>query len=318
MKKILKTVLSIMMMLSMSAYAYNDKTTRLVVPFSAGGSTDLVARIVAEGLKVNTNQNIIVENKVGAGGSIATRLVANAPNDGSVLLMSTVSTFGSNHAFMKDPGFDPVADFEHIITVASTPKVLAVRSDFPANTIQELVALLKQHPNRYVFGTTGQSTDELYVKLFARYSNTETIFVPYKGGAPALVDLLGGHTDLLIDNLPLVIQHVREGKLKLLAISWSQRLSEFPNVSTWNELGYHDMNFSAWQGIVAPQGLSTDKIANLNSSVKKILAGPDVQKRLQQAGFYTVGDSPTEAKDLTRKTYRSMIETGRKNNIVKN
>jgi tripartite-type tricarboxylate transporter receptor subunit TctC len=240
--------------------AHAQSLTRLVVPFPAGGSTDIVARIVAEGLKTSANQTVIVENKSGAGGSIATKAAANSTNDGSVLLMSTVSTFGSNHAFMIDPGFDPITDFEHIITVASTPKVLAVRSDFPVSNIQELVALLKQSPNRFVFGTSGRSTDELYVKLFSKYSNTETIFAPYRGGAPALIDLLGGHTDLLIDNLPLVLQHVREGKVKLLAVSWSHRLPEFSTVPTWSELGYHDMNISSWQGIVAPHGLEATKV----------------------------------------------------------
>lgn len=294
-----------------------DSVTKIMVPFNAGGSTDQVARIIADPLSTLINSRVVIENKPGAGGSIATRDVARAVADGSTLLMSTVSTFGSNHAFIKNPGFDPVGDFEHVITVASTPRVLVVRSDFPADSVTDLVNLLRNHPNRYVFGTSGRSADELYTLVFNRVSKTKTIFVPYKGGAPALIDLLGGHTHLLIDNLPLVLQYVKEGKLKILAVSWHQRLTEFPLVPTWAELGYHDMNISSWQGIVAPRGTPNIKIAELNRAIATALKDPVVRDKLLQAGFYPVSDTPAQSRSLAESTYRKMTDIGSRNQVIK-
>lgn len=312
----MKKILSLLMFLSLPVMA--DQGLRLVVPFPPGGSTDSVARIISGALSHELQKTVTVENRSGAGGAIATKEVAMTKPDGSTLLMSTVSTFGSNHAFMKDPGFDPLRDFEHIVTVASTPKVMVVRSDFPANSVKELVGLMKKHPAKYKFGTSGRSADELYVSLFRVLTETDATFVAYKGGAPALIDLLGGHTDILIDNLPLVIQHVRDGRVKILALSWPERLKEFPTVPTWGELGYADLNISSWQGIVAPRGLAPAEVDRINLALRNVLKNQDVQSRLSNMGFYPVGDSTAQSSQLVKQTYQKMTEVGQRAGLVKN
>jgi len=308
-----KLLVSVFLCLPITAMS---DTIKLVVPVSAGGSTDRIARIIADPLSSILKTKVLVENQPGAGTAIGARYVAKSAPDGLTLMVSTVSMFMA-YSTLPNPGYDPVQDFEHVITLAATPKVLVSRSDVPANSVPELVSLLKKNPNKFIFGSFSGSIDEIYVHLFNKVNQTQTIYVPYKGGTPALIDLLGGHTHLQMDNLPAVAQHVRDGKLKILAISWHNRLSQFPHIATWGELGYEDLNLSAWQGIVVPKNTPRDKIAQLNMAIAQVLKDPMVQTKLAELGFNIMSNSPEQARAIAVTTFRQTQNLSKSSSIVK-
>ena len=314
----MKKVLFFIMSLCVAWQVQASQTIKLIVPFSAGGNADLVARAISDGLSKELGQPVVVENRAGAGGAIATRDMAAAKPDGLTLGLSTVSTFGSNHVFFDNPLYHPIDDFEHIITVAATPKVMIVRPDFPATDIKGVIAELQKNPGRYSYGSAGRSVDELYGESFKILSKTNIKLVPYKGGAQAIVDFLGGHTEIMFDNMPLVLPYVRDGKAKLVAISWPTRLPEFPNVPTWAELGYTEISASTWYGLVAPRGLPTDQVNRINQATHKVLKDPKVIEMLSKSGAVVVADSPAQSKKLATETFQRLSKIGQDLGIKKN
>lgn len=290
---------------------------RLVVPFGPGGTTDIIARIISEKLSEEIKQPVIVENRPGAGGSIGTAHVAKANPDGLTLGITTVTTNASNHVFFTEIPYHPLRDFEYVITLAAAPKVFVNRSDFPANNIKDLVRILKENPNKFSYGSVGGGVDYLYGETFKKFTNTEMTFVAYKGGAPTLNDLLGGHIHLMVDNLPLVLPHVQSGTLNLLAISWPNRLKEFPNTPTWAELGYPQLNSDAWYGLSLPKGTPKHIIDFYNAAAKKVLADPIVKEKLNKNVVFVIADTPDQAHTRVEITLNRLEKMANDLKIVK-
>ena len=307
----------------LSTYAFAETTpikapVKLVVPFGPGGTTDIIARIISDKLSEEIKQPVIIENKPGAGGSIGAAQVAKSSPDGLTLGLTTVTTNASNHVFFADIPYHPLRDFEYVITIAATPKVFVARSDFPANNIKNLTSVVIKNPNKFSYGAAAGGVDYLYGETFKKLSNIELVFVSYKGGAPALQDLLGGHINLMVDNLPLVLPHVQSGTVKLLAISWPTRLKEFPNVPTWAELGYPQLNTYAWYGLSLPKGTPKHIVEFYNAAMKRVLADPVVQDKLRNNIAYVIADTPEQAYRTVEETLIRLEKMAYDLNLVKN
>lgn len=275
---------------------------KIIVPFSPGGTTDIIARAISEKLSEEIKQPVVIENRAGAGGTIGTALVAKADPDGSTIGLSTVTTNASNHVFFKDLPYHPLSDFEYVITIAATPKVFVSKADFPTSSFTETIKTLQQAPNKFAYGSVPGGIDYLYGETFKKLTNTDITFVPYKGGAQAMTDLMGGHIQFMFDNLPLVLPNVQTGKVKLLAISWPQRLKEFPDVPTWAELGYPQLNLDTWYGLSLPKNTPKNIVDYYNAAMKKVLADPKVQEQLRSNIAYLVGDTPDQARQRVEST----------------
>lgn len=285
---------------------------KIIVPFGPGGTTDIVARAIAENLSKELGQPVNVENQPGAGGAIATKNIARATPDGTTLGISTVSTFGSNHVFFDDPLYHPINDFEHITTIAATPKIMIIKPDLGISSVKDLVAesQKKENAKKFNYGSAALSVDQLYGEVFKMRSGAKIQFIGYKSGAPAMTDFLGGHIQVMFDNLPLVIPHVRDGKAKLLAVSWPTRLKEFPGVPTWAELGYPELSAATWYGLVAPKGLPPGTVKRLNEIMITVLKDPAVIQRLENSGAMTVGDTPAQSRRLAVETFDRLNQIG--------
>jgi tripartite-type tricarboxylate transporter receptor subunit TctC len=282
---------------------------KLIVPFGPGGTTDIVARAISDGMSKELGQTVVVENRPGAGGAIATRDMAKADADGLTLGLSTVSTFGSNHVFFDNPLYHPIDDFTHIITIAATPKIMIARPDPGLNSVSDVIQSAK-NGKKLNYGSAGLSVDQLYGEIFKKRSGAPIQLVPYKSGAPAMNDFLGGHIQLMFDNLPLVIPHVRDGKARLLAVSWPTRLKEFPDVPTWQELGYQELSAATWYGLVGPKGIPPAAVKRLNEVLVKVLKDPAVIQRLENSGANVVSDTPEQSRQLASTTFQRLSKIG--------
>jgi tripartite-type tricarboxylate transporter receptor subunit TctC len=285
--------------------AFPAKPITLVVPFAAGGSTDVVARIVAAKMSENIGQQVIVENRAGAGGGIGAAAVAKAAPDGYTILMGTISTHTLNPIMAKTKLFDPVKDFTPISLLATIPSVLVVHPSLGVNTVQELIALLKKEPNKHSYASSGNGTP-LHVagELFKRMTGTEMQHIPYRGAGPAMNDLLGGQVKIMFDNLPPSVPHIRGGTLKALAVTVRERVPGFENIPTVIEAGLKDFDVYSWNGLLAPAGTPTAVIAKLNEEANKAIKDPAVRAKLTDISALTVGTTPQQlaefiAKELT-------------------
>lgn len=309
MNKFLITM-AVMLLSFLPAQAQNIK---FIVPFPVGGSTDVVARIIADGLTKELSQTVTVENRTGAGGAIATREIARSRPDGSVIGISTVSTFASNMIFQEDVGYHPLNDFIHVMIMAHTPKVMVVRSDFPGSTSPEI---LKNMTNRPInIGVSSQSTDEVYANVLKKRLGSGVQVVQYKGGGPALIDLLGGHVDAVIENLPSMIPYLRDGRLKLVAVSWPTRFEDYPLVPTWDELNLHDINESTWYGVVIPAGGSSDIVQRLHRAMTNVLKNPDIRSQLIARGAYPMNRSVEQSTRLAKLTLEKIQSLGQQHSL---
>jgi tripartite-type tricarboxylate transporter receptor subunit TctC len=277
---------------------YPSKSIRLVVPFPAGGTTDILARAVAQRLTETMGQSVVVDNRAGAGGNIGADLVAKAPPDGYTLLMGTVGTHAINASLYAKMPYDHARDFAPIILVAGVPNVLVVNPALPVNSVQELIAYGKANPGKLNFASSGNGTSiHLSAELFKTMTGVQMAHVPYKGSAPALVDLIGGQVQLMFDNLPSALPQIKAGKLKALAVTSAQRSTVLPDVPTVAESGLPGFEASSWFGLLAPAGTPKDIIAKLNGEVVKWLATPEAKERLATQGAIPAGLSPD---DFTR------------------
>ena len=236
--------------------AWPDKVIRIVVPFAAGGSTDLIARKVAEGLGQRLSANVIVENRPGAGGTVGTEYVARQPADGYTILMGSVSTHGSAPCVYSKLPYDAVKDFTPLTVVATIPNVMSVNQSVPANTLPEFVALLKKDPEKYSFASNGQGTsNHLAAELFKTTAGVSMVHVPYRGSGPALIDLVGGQINMMVDVVMTSYPYIKDGKIKALAVTSPQRSPMLPDVPTVAESGYPGYEAMVWFGMLAPAGL---------------------------------------------------------------
>ncbi|MBK1780085.1 tripartite tricarboxylate transporter substrate binding protein [Advenella sp. WQ 585] len=274
--------------------AYPDQPIRLVVPYAPGGTTDLIARIVAPKLGEALGQSVVIINKPGAGGAIGSLSASREKPDGYTLVMAVESSHAVNPSVQKTPSYDPVKDFSPISNLANVLGVLDINADSPIQTFQQLVDMLKADPDKYTFGSSGNGGySHLFGERFKSVTQTDVLHVPYKGLGPALTDLLAGQINVVFDNLPSSAGHLESGKLRALAVAAPERVKQFPDVPTYAEVGYPQLNTPSWFGLAAPAGVPDDILETLNQAVKKTLADPDVIKRIEQQG--AVPDYTTRA-----------------------
>ncbi|KQR30735.1 ABC transporter substrate-binding protein [Rhizobium sp. Leaf155] len=278
------------------AQAYPERTITLVVPFAAGGSTDVVARVIAQKMGDALGQQIVVENVAGAGGNLGADRVARAEPDGYTILMGTVATHALNPLILKTKPYDPEKDFAPISLLVVVPNVLVVNPQLPVNNVAELVALLKKEPDKHAYASSGNGTPlHLSGELFKSMAGVEMQHVPYKGSGPALNDLLGNQISIMFDNLPSSSAHIKSGTLKALGVTTAERASSFPDVPTIAETvpGYETYT---WNALFAPAGTPPEAITKLNEAAKTALSDPDVAKRMADFSAKIVGSSPEELK----------------------
>jgi len=286
--------------LSTAALAqYPDHPVTIIVPFTAGGSSDIVARSVQPKLSQLLGQTIVVDNKPGANSSLAATYVAKAKNDGYTILVGSIGTYAINPVLYKDLGYEPRRDFDLLTVAVRTPNALVAHPGFPPNSVAELVEYLKKNPNQVSFASSGTgSSDHLTAALFWQKTGTTGIHIPYKGGSAAHLDLISGTANVSFQNLGSITNHVRGGKMKLLAVASDRRDPTFPNVPTMAEAGVAGLEVYSWQAFVAPKGLPRDANAKLQSALVAALKDPEVTKKFNDIGFEVVASSPAEFNTL--------------------
>lgn len=263
----------------------HDKPLRIVVPFAAGGSTDLIARKLGEGLASELKATVIVENKPGAGGTVGTQYVREQPADGYTILMGSVSTHGSAACIYSNLPYDPVKDFAPLTVVATIPNVLVTNQNVPARNLQEFIALLKQNPGKYSFASNGQGTsNHLAAELFAGTTGVSMIHVPYRGSGPALIDLVGGQVTMMMDVVMTSYPYIKEGKLRALGVTSLERSEMLPDVPTIAESGYPGYEAMVWFGMLAPAGIPADVRDRLTQALVTTLKGKAMTDYLETQG----------------------------------
>ncbi len=278
------------------AQGFPERTVTLVVPFAAGGSTDVVGRVIAQKMGDELGQQVIVENIAGAGGNLGADRVARAEPDGYTILMGTVATHALNPLILKTKPYDPEKDFAPISLLVIVPNVLVVNPQLPVNSVAELIALLKAEPDKYAYASSGNGTPlHLSGELFKSMAGVSMQHVPYKGSGPALNDLLGNQVSIMFDNLPSSSGHIKSGTLRALGVTTAERASSFPDVPTIAETvpGYETYT---WNALFAPKDTPKDVIDRLNAAAKKALADPSVAARMADFSAKIVGSTPDELK----------------------
>lgn len=274
---------------------YPSRPIKLIVPFGAGGSTDIVARLLADKMGPILGQAVVIENKGGAGGSIGAAEIAKSAPDGYTIGMATVSTHGSNPAIMSKLPYDARKDFAPITNVMAVPSVFVVHPSVPANTMQEFIALAKKEPGKYSFASPGTgSLGHANIENFMNLAGIELLHVPYKGAGQALNDALGGQVNAMTDNLSSSLTNIKAGKLRPLAVLGLKRAEVLPDVPTYTELGFPEMGDGGWFGLVAPAGTPKPIIDKLNAAAHQVMQDPDFQKKQKEIAGEGMGNSPEE------------------------
>lgn len=284
-----------------AAQEFPTRPVTLVIPFAAGGSTDLVGRLIAERMAAELGQPVVVENKGGAGGNLGAAQVAKASPDGYTILMGTVATHALNPALYKKMPYDPITSFAPVSLLVVVPNVLVVNPDFPAKTTEELIALLKKDPGKYSYASSGNGTPlHLSGELFKSMADVDMQHIPYQGAGPALVDVLSGQVPIMFDNLPSSTSHIKSGKLRALGVTTAKRAPSFPDVPAIAEAvpGYETYT---WNAVFAPAGTPPEVVAKLNAAANKALADPKVQARLADFSAVSVGSTPEELGEHVKK-----------------
>ena len=291
---LLAAILSMLAMASPRAEdAYPARPITMIVPFAAGGSTDVIARIVAEGLRRVLGQSVTVDNRGGAGGSLGTAAIAKAPADGSTIGMGTLSTLAINPAAYKKLPYDVLIDLVPIGAIAVVPNIMAINPGLPASNMAEFLAVAKARSARLSYGSPGYgSVAHLLGEQFKLATGVDLVHVPYRGMGPALNDAVGGQIEVIFDNLPTTLPLVLDGRLRALGVSGAKRVAALPDVPTFGELGLDAINGMAFFGLVAPGGTPPAMIVHLNAALAEVLAMPDVRERLTGQMATVAGGSP--------------------------
>jgi tripartite-type tricarboxylate transporter receptor subunit TctC len=297
------------------AEAWPDKPVTLLVPFPPGGSTDTVARAIAPKLGEALHQTFIVDNKAGATGTIGAALVKRAPADGSTFLVTSLGPLVIAPHLLKNVQYDALKDFDLITIAVQAPNVLVVPAASPHKSVADVIAFEKANPGKMTFASSGNgSSDHLTAELFWQSTGTTGVHVPYKGGAPAIADLIGGQLDAEFPNINAVIQHIKAGKMRALAITSPKRSPLLPDVPTLEEAGVKNVDVYSWQAIVAPKGLPPAVREKAHAAFVAALNEPKVREQFTSIGFEMVGNTPAEfsafqAKEFAR--WKKVIETGK-------
>lgn len=274
---------------------FPERTITLVVPFAAGGSTDVVARVIAERMSADLGQQVIIQNVAGAGGSLGAANVARAEPDGYTILMGTVATHALNPLMLKTKPYDADKDFAPVSLLVVVPNVLVVNPQLPAKSVAELLALLKANPEKYSYASSGNGTPlHLSGELFNSMAGVKMQHVPYKGAGPALNDVIGNQVPIMFDNLPSSSGHIKAGTLRALAVTTSQRAPSFPDVPTMAEAGIPGYETYTWNALFAPKGTPKPVVDRLNAAAKAALANPAVADRMKEFSATIVASTPEQ------------------------
>ena len=272
---------------------YPNKTITMIIPFAAGGSTDVIGRLVADALRAELGQSVVVDNRAGAGGALGTAAVAKATPDGYTIGMGTASTLAINPATYKNLPFDVLSDLSPIGNIAAVPNIMSINPGVKAANMAEFIALAKSQPGKLVYASPGfGSVGHLLGEQFKLATKTDLMHVPYRGMGPALNDAIGGQVQVVFDNLPTSLELVKSGKLRALGLSGAKRVDALPDVPTFGELHLDDINWMAFFGLVAPKDTPAPIVKRLNEALVKALTAVDLRGKLAAQQAIVVGNSP--------------------------
>ena len=275
---------------------YPNRPVMMIVPFAPGGASDFVARIIQPGVSQILGQQIVVDNRPGAAGIVGTEAAVRAAPDGYTTFLGNIGTISINPGVYANMRIKPDQDLAPVSMCADTPSILITRLDLPANTVSELIAYVKANPGKITFASPGSSTlNRLEMEVFKQDAGLDMVHVPYKGGAgPAVTDVLGGHVDLMFTTISSAMEYVKGGKVRALAVTTRERIADLQDIPTMTELGWKNLVTSSWQGVLVPAGTPRPIVDKLHAAIIKVLAEPEIQARMRNAGVIAVSSPSPE------------------------